>query len=179
MSRIIKITNPTDQSPRFVNISMTIISEGLRYGEFYKFNVTMTDHTAKNTVANMAGLLTHDLRSFMRAGINLFEEDRFYSGRKRGRVCGRSREDFIDSSREELSALFDTLSSEQESRERRDEHLLEILRESLTMCSSSREDFLPESVVKQYIVEQSDEEEIALLVDLSSLSWKKKIYLST
>ena len=65
----------------------------------------MLDQTAKMSVANLAGLMTHDLRAFMRAGINLVEDN---NCAKLPWDRGISREDFSNMTKEQLLQVYDS-----------------------------------------------------------------------
>lgn len=169
MSRTIKIINPTDNTPRFVNIFMNMVDYSIEEGS-YSFEVIMTDQTAKMTVANMAGLLTHDLRAFMRAGINLVEETNVIKLPWDSPEI--TREEFSRMNPEQLLQLYDKGVEQKNSISDVKEHLKEIFYESLKMCSLSREDFLPENIIRLHSL-QTDSGEIqeTVLVDQSLTSF--------
>ena len=84
----------------------------------------MTDQTAKMTVANMAGLLTHDLRAFMRAGINIIEETNTI---KLPWDDAISKEDFSNMTKEELLTVYEKGIEQRNSITDAKEHLKEVV----------------------------------------------------
>jgi len=139
MFRTIKIMNPHNQTPRLVKIKMNVNPASLVAGNYYVFDMTLTDQTAMNAVATKAGLVTHDLRGYIRTVIHTLSES----------TGGFSRDAFMNLSPQELGQLYDL-------QKEKDKQAIEVLHEGLKLCKDTREDFLPESVIKQSLIEQVD-----------------------
>lgn len=165
MSRTIKILNPKDQTPRLVRIYMTANSDGLLSGSRYVFNIKLTDQTAMNAVATKAGQLTHDLRGYMRAGINTIIGDK----------VGYTREEFLQLvpqlSPAALGKMYDL-------QKEKDAQAIELFNEGLRLCSNTREDFFPDSVIQQSLNEHSDADD-EVFVDANLQDFIRKIRATT
>lgn len=162
MSRTIKIVNYLDQTPRFVKINMIMHSSDFLDCNHYVFHITLTDQTAMNAVATKAGLLTHDLRGYMRAGINTIMEDN----------VGYTREEFIHLSPEKLGRMYDL-------QKEKDTQVIELFNEGLKLCSNTREDFLPEAIIEQSLMVPSDDAGDEVFVDVSLEAFIRKTRATT
>jgi CheY-like chemotaxis protein len=80
-------------------------------------------------------------------------------------VLGKSKEEFVGLSREELAQLFLSIKSQKEKRARKLEDMHMTLSECLKLCQWSREDFLPESVTKKHLVAKMENDTNLLPVD--------------
>ena len=166
MSRTIKIVNPHNQTPRLVKINMTMNSNSILDRNRYVFNVTLTDQTAMNAVATKAGLLTHDLRGYMRAGVNIIMGDK----------VNYTREEFIQLvpqlSPKELGEMYDL-------QEKKNAEAIELFNEGLKLCSNTREDFFPSSIIQQSLNEYSDGADDEVFVDASLQDFIRKTRTTT
>lgn len=166
MSRTIKIVNPHNQTPRLVKIHMTMNSNDFLDSNRYVFNITLTDQTAMHAVATKAGQLTHDLRGYMRSGINTIIGDK----------VGYTREEFIQLvpqlSPEALGRMYDL-------QKENDTQAIELFNEGLKLCSNTREDFFPDSIIQQSISEHSDGADDEVFVDVNLQDFIRKMRATT
>ena len=151
MSRVIKIISPGEQVPRFVIIKM-------RFHTTQVIHVEFIDQTAIYAVADKAGLVTHNLRALMTAGVSNIKD----------RALPLTREEFVRFTPVELGDYFDR-------QKEKDETSLGLFTEGHHWCASSRESFLPQSIIKEHMRERKNDVD----VDMELLDFTRTIQAVT
>lgn len=140
MNRDITILCPQDHTPRLVNIFIRLKQSS---HNTKVFEITLTDKTAENTVANNAGLMSHNLRTTFRAIINHINEP------ETDAILQMSKEQFSKASPEQLDQLYESHVLQRTLAAERAKDISVLAYEGLACCASTRKDFSATHVKSQ------------------------------